>query len=74
MLEANTVNVLGVAVSPINMGLALEQISRAVANRQKGYVCVTGVIVYFMVYQIYAPKEARGGAVHCEMAIADDTR
>ncbi len=38
------------------------------------YVCVTGVIVYFMVYQIYTPKEARGGAVHGEMAIADDTR
>jgi N-acetylglucosaminyldiphosphoundecaprenol N-acetyl-beta-D-mannosaminyltransferase len=43
MLNANTVNVLGVAVSPINMGLALEQITRAVANKQKGYVCVTGV-------------------------------
>jgi len=27
-----------------------------------------------MVYQIYTPKEARGGAVHGEMAIADDTR
>jgi N-acetylglucosaminyldiphosphoundecaprenol N-acetyl-beta-D-mannosaminyltransferase len=43
MLDANTVNVLGVAVSPINMGIALEQITRALANRQKGYVCVTGV-------------------------------
>ncbi len=43
MLEANTVNVLGVGVSPINMGLALEQITRAVVNKQKGYVCVTGV-------------------------------
>jgi N-acetylglucosaminyldiphosphoundecaprenol N-acetyl-beta-D-mannosaminyltransferase len=43
MLDANTVNVLGVAVSPINMGLALAQISRAIAGRQKGYVCVTGV-------------------------------
>jgi N-acetylglucosaminyldiphosphoundecaprenol N-acetyl-beta-D-mannosaminyltransferase len=43
MFEANTVNVLGVAVSPINMGLALESITRAVVNKQKGYVCVTGV-------------------------------
>jgi N-acetylglucosaminyldiphosphoundecaprenol N-acetyl-beta-D-mannosaminyltransferase len=43
MVDANSVNVLGVAVSPINMGLALEQITRAVANRQKGYICVTGV-------------------------------
>jgi N-acetylglucosaminyldiphosphoundecaprenol N-acetyl-beta-D-mannosaminyltransferase len=43
MVDANSVNVLGVAVSPINMGLALEQIGQAIANRQKGYVCVTGV-------------------------------
>ena len=43
MVDANSVNVLGVAVSPINMALALEQIGRAIANRQKGYVCVTGV-------------------------------
>jgi N-acetylglucosaminyldiphosphoundecaprenol N-acetyl-beta-D-mannosaminyltransferase len=43
MLEANSVNVLGVAVSPINMGLALQQISRAIEKKQKGYVCVTGV-------------------------------
>jgi N-acetylglucosaminyldiphosphoundecaprenol N-acetyl-beta-D-mannosaminyltransferase len=43
MLNANVVNVLGVAVSPINMGLALEQITRAVESRQKGYICVTGV-------------------------------
>ena len=43
MVDANCVNVLGVAVSPINMGLALEQISRALADKQKGYVCLTGV-------------------------------
>jgi N-acetylglucosaminyldiphosphoundecaprenol N-acetyl-beta-D-mannosaminyltransferase len=43
MLEANAVNVLGVAVSPINMGLALELITQAVVNKQKGYICVTGV-------------------------------
>jgi len=43
MLEANSVNVLGVAVSPINMGLALEQITLAVGRKQKGYICVTGV-------------------------------
>ncbi len=43
MVEANSANVLGVAVSPINMGLALERISQAIASRQKGYVCVTGV-------------------------------
>jgi N-acetylglucosaminyldiphosphoundecaprenol N-acetyl-beta-D-mannosaminyltransferase len=43
MLDANAVNVLGVAVSPINMDLALEQITQALENKQKGYVCVTGV-------------------------------
>ena len=43
MVEANSANVLGVAVSPINMALALELIAKAVVNKQKGYVCVTGV-------------------------------
>jgi N-acetylglucosaminyldiphosphoundecaprenol N-acetyl-beta-D-mannosaminyltransferase len=43
MLDANSVNVLGVAVSPINMGLALEQITLAIEHKQKGYICVTGV-------------------------------
>jgi N-acetylglucosaminyldiphosphoundecaprenol N-acetyl-beta-D-mannosaminyltransferase len=43
MLEPNAVNVLGVAVSPINMGIALELITKAVVSKQKGYVCVTGV-------------------------------
>jgi N-acetylglucosaminyldiphosphoundecaprenol N-acetyl-beta-D-mannosaminyltransferase len=43
MLMAQIVNVLGVGVSPINMGIALEEIGRAIADRQKGYVCVTGV-------------------------------
>jgi N-acetylglucosaminyldiphosphoundecaprenol N-acetyl-beta-D-mannosaminyltransferase len=43
MVEANSANVLGVAVSPINMALALERISQAMAKREKGYVCVTGV-------------------------------
>jgi N-acetylglucosaminyldiphosphoundecaprenol N-acetyl-beta-D-mannosaminyltransferase len=43
MRDANSVNVLGVAVSPVNMALALEQIIQAVEHKQKGYVCVTGV-------------------------------
>jgi N-acetylglucosaminyldiphosphoundecaprenol N-acetyl-beta-D-mannosaminyltransferase len=43
MHNACAVNVLGVAVSPINMGLALEQITRAIDSKQKGYVCITGV-------------------------------
>ena len=41
--EADAVNVLGVAVSPINMGIALERITGALARKEKGYICVTGV-------------------------------
>ncbi|MGA2174053.1 MAG: WecB/TagA/CpsF family glycosyltransferase [Verrucomicrobiota bacterium] len=43
MIEANTANVLGVAVSPINMEIAVERIARALEKREKGYICVTGV-------------------------------
>ena len=34
---------LGVGVSLLNLTTALEAIARAVAERRKGYVCVTGV-------------------------------
>jgi N-acetylglucosaminyldiphosphoundecaprenol N-acetyl-beta-D-mannosaminyltransferase len=37
------VNVLGVGVSVLNLTTALEAIACAVAERRKGYVCVTGV-------------------------------
>ncbi|MFO1476975.1 MAG: WecB/TagA/CpsF family glycosyltransferase [Verrucomicrobiota bacterium] len=37
------VNVLGVGLSILNLNTALEQISRAVESRRKGYICVTGV-------------------------------
>lgn len=37
------VNVLGVGISAINPDLALEAIERAIAERRKGYICVTGV-------------------------------
>jgi N-acetylglucosaminyldiphosphoundecaprenol N-acetyl-beta-D-mannosaminyltransferase len=43
MIEANAVNVLGVAVSPINMEIALQRIEQALEKKEKGYVCVTGV-------------------------------
>ncbi len=36
-------NVLGVGVSVLNLTEALTVVSRAVAERRKGYVCVTGV-------------------------------
>jgi len=37
------VNVLGVAVSAINLDLALEAVAGALDRREKGYICVTGV-------------------------------
>jgi N-acetylglucosaminyldiphosphoundecaprenol N-acetyl-beta-D-mannosaminyltransferase len=37
------VNVLGVGVSAINMTEALNRTARALENKEKGYVCVTGV-------------------------------
>jgi N-acetylglucosaminyldiphosphoundecaprenol N-acetyl-beta-D-mannosaminyltransferase len=43
LLRAARVNVLGVGVSAINLDLALAAISRALAQKEKGYVCVTGV-------------------------------
>ncbi len=43
MVDSNSVNVLGVAVSPLNMDLAIQQIAEAISARRKGYICVTGV-------------------------------
>lgn len=37
------VNVLGVGLSAINLQLALEAVTKALAQKTKGYVCVTGV-------------------------------
>jgi N-acetylglucosaminyldiphosphoundecaprenol N-acetyl-beta-D-mannosaminyltransferase len=37
------VNVLGVGLSAINLDTALEQISVALEQKRKGYICVTGV-------------------------------
>jgi N-acetylglucosaminyldiphosphoundecaprenol N-acetyl-beta-D-mannosaminyltransferase len=37
------INVLGVGVHALNLPLAVEVLREAIANRTKGYVCVTGV-------------------------------
>src|SRR6187402_2617867 len=37
------VNVLGVGLSVLNLSTALAAIAEAVAQRRKGYICVTGV-------------------------------
>ena len=39
----NRVNVLGVGISVLNLNSALAEISAAVRERHKGYICVTGV-------------------------------
>ena len=40
---SNRVNVLGVGLSVLNLRTALAAIADAIARRQKGYICVTGV-------------------------------
>ena len=37
------INILGVGLSAINLDLALAAIDSALAQKSKGYVCVTGV-------------------------------
>jgi len=41
--QSKRVNVLGVGLSAINLKLALEAIAQALAKKNKGYICVTGV-------------------------------
>lgn len=40
---ANRVNVLGVGISPLSIPLAVSAMGRAIEQRAKGYICVTGV-------------------------------
>ena len=42
-IQFKRVNVLGVGLSAINLKLALAAISQALAQKAKGYICVTGV-------------------------------
>ena len=42
-MEIQRVNVLGVGLSVINLQTALAAVAEAVAQRRKGYICVTGV-------------------------------
>src|SRR5436305_1012941 len=37
------VNVLGVGLSVLNLGLARQEITAALEQKSKGYICVTGV-------------------------------
>jgi len=40
---ADLINVLGVGVTPLNIPLAISAMQRAIDQRAKGYICVTGV-------------------------------
>jgi N-acetylglucosaminyldiphosphoundecaprenol N-acetyl-beta-D-mannosaminyltransferase len=42
-MTGERVNVLGVGISVLNLQTALAKIADAIANRRKGYICVTGV-------------------------------
>jgi N-acetylglucosaminyldiphosphoundecaprenol N-acetyl-beta-D-mannosaminyltransferase len=37
------INVLGVGITPLNLPLAVAAFQKAIVNRTKGYICVTGV-------------------------------
>jgi N-acetylglucosaminyldiphosphoundecaprenol N-acetyl-beta-D-mannosaminyltransferase len=37
------INVLGVGITPLNLPLAVAKFQKAIENRTKGYICVTGV-------------------------------
>jgi N-acetylglucosaminyldiphosphoundecaprenol N-acetyl-beta-D-mannosaminyltransferase len=42
-MNIQRINILGVAVSGLNLGTAVAAIAEAAAARRKGYICVTGV-------------------------------
>ena len=42
-IESKRVELLGVGISEINLESATEQILERLGNKQKGYICVTGV-------------------------------
>jgi N-acetylglucosaminyldiphosphoundecaprenol N-acetyl-beta-D-mannosaminyltransferase len=42
-MTMDRINVLGVGISVLNLRTALAAISRSVAEKRKGYICVTGV-------------------------------
>ncbi len=42
-MEIQRVNVLGVGISVLNLHTALAAVAAAVAQRRKGYICITGV-------------------------------
>jgi N-acetylglucosaminyldiphosphoundecaprenol N-acetyl-beta-D-mannosaminyltransferase len=43
VVPAPRVNVLGVGISALNLDLAVSKVAEALAQKRKGYICVTGV-------------------------------
>ena len=64
-MRPNRINVLGVGISAVNMELAVETIRQAVARREKGYVCVTGVHGVMESQTDPALKEIHNRALMC---------
>jgi len=59
------VNVLGVGISVLNLGSALDAIATAVRERRKGYICVTGVHGVMEAQDDPRFKEILNGAFLC---------
>jgi N-acetylglucosaminyldiphosphoundecaprenol N-acetyl-beta-D-mannosaminyltransferase len=64
-LKPDHINVLGVGISAVNMGLAVDTICQAVDRREKGYVCVTGVHGVMESQQDPGLKEIHNRALMC---------
>ena len=62
---SNRVNVLGVGLSVLNLRTALAAIADAIARRQKGYICVTGVHGVMEAQDDAAFKKILNGAFLC---------
>ena len=50
-MEVEKVNVLGVGISVLDQDRAREFLFDALRRNQRGYVSVTGVLVYVLLYQ-----------------------
>ena len=64
-MNVDRVNVLGVAISALNMDMAVHGITDAVRQRRKSYVCVTGVHGVMESHDDPQVKAALNGALYC---------
>lgn len=66
-MEIPKFNVLGVAVSAMDLDIATEAVVDACAARRKGYVCVTGVHGV-----TEAQSDQRGQSAYCNIMVVID--